>query len=79
VALVSERLESLGNTLKTASKHYNNTVTAIAGNQGLQGKVERFNLLSNKASKTMPKLEPSYVELDTEKLQIEKLESEPKE
>lgn len=79
VATVSERLESLGNTLKTASKHYNNTVTAIAGNQGLQGKVERFNLLSNKANKSMPKLEPSYVELDTQKLQIEKLESDQEE
>jgi len=74
VALVSERLESLGKTLSAASNHYNKTVTAISGNQGLQGKVERFTKLSNKANKAMPKLEPNYVEFETKKLQIEQLE-----
>lgn len=38
-------------TLKTVSSHYNNTVTALAGQQGLYGKVDRFDQLSTKVSK----------------------------
>ena len=74
VATVSERLESLGKTLTTASNHYNKTITAISGNQGLQGKVERFAELSNKANKNMPEVEPRFMEFETQKLQIESLE-----
>ena len=76
VALVSERLEGLGKTLTTASKKYNETVTAISGNQGLQGKVERFTELSSKTNKSMPKLEPKFVEYETQKLQIEAIETD---
>ena len=79
VALVSERLESLGKTLTTASNHYNKTVTAISGNQGLQGKVERFTELSNKATKNMPEVEPRFVEFETQKLQIESIEPDQEE
>lgn len=68
VAVVAERLERLGNTLGTASKHYNDTVTAVAGQQGLYGKVSRFNELSSKANKTMPNLEPVHKDFEVEKL-----------
>ena len=78
VATVSERLESLGKTLATASGHYNKTVKALSGNQGLQGKVERFTELSNKANKKMPKLEQKYVEYETQKLQVESLDPDTK-
>ncbi|HNG61542.1 MAG TPA: DNA recombination protein RmuC, partial [Cellvibrionaceae bacterium] len=40
--LVAERLLKLGKTLSTANAHYNETVRALAGNQGLHGKLERF-------------------------------------
>ena len=73
VALISERLDKLGRTLTTASKNYNETVTAVSGTRGLQGKVERFTELSNKANKNMPELEPRFVEFETQKLQIESL------
>jgi len=75
VALVSERLESLGKTLTTASKHYNNTVKAITGNQGLQGKVKRFTELSSKTKKKMVELEPNNSEFDAVPLSVERLES----
>ncbi|RBP47080.1 DNA recombination protein RmuC [Arenicella xantha] len=68
VVLVSERLQKLGKTLNTASNHFNDTVTSLAGTQGLQGKVQRFNELSAKANKTMPELEHSHIEFDTSKL-----------
>jgi len=42
VALLAERLQRLGESLQTATKHYNHVVTALAGQQGLYGKVERF-------------------------------------
>ena len=35
VCLVAERLNKLGNTLKSANNHYNDTVKALSGRQGL--------------------------------------------
>ena len=63
VCKVADRLARLGNTLTAASNHYNDTVTSLVGRQGLHGKVERFNMLSAKASKNMPKLEHIHNEL----------------
>ncbi len=65
VVLVSERLSKLGRTLNTASTHFNDTVTSLSG---MQGKVSRFNKLSNKAKKSMPELEPKEIQFDTTKL-----------
>lgn len=70
VCLVAERLQKLGRSLDTVSRQYNDTVKGLAGKQGLAGKVERFNLLSNKVSKTMPKLEPSHVDVEHERLEL---------
>jgi DNA recombination protein RmuC len=65
VSLVAERLASLGGSLQTASKKYNETVTALTGRQGLQGKVERFQSLSAKATRTFPEeLRPIVTEND---------------
>ncbi len=73
VATVSERLEALGKALGSISNHYNKTVTAISGKQGLQGKVKRFTELSNKASKEMPELEHKHHEFETNRLEVEAL------
>ena len=72
VCTVFERFEKLGNTLNTASKHYNETVTALAGNQGLQGKVERFKKISNKATKEIPQIESRNFQFENSKLKIKK-------
>lgn len=68
VCLVAERLQKLGITLNTVSNHYNSTVTALAGQQGLYGKVDRFSQLSAKVSKTLPKLETSHRDFESERL-----------
>jgi DNA recombination protein RmuC len=70
VCLVAERLTKLGGTLNTASNHYNSTVKALAGNQGLYGKVERFNQLSTKVSKSLPVLEPAHMDFESERLSL---------
>ena len=54
VSLVAERLLGLGSSLQTATKKYNETVTAMVGRQGLHGKVDRFQQLSQKANKPFP-------------------------
>jgi len=79
VSLVAERLARLGGTLSTASNHYNNTVTALAGKQGLYGKVERFSQLSARVSKTLPPLEPGHIDFETERLSliVEAIEEDP--
>lgn len=70
VCTVAERLAKLGSTLGTVSKHYNSTVTALAGQQGLYGKVDRFNQLSAKVSKHLPSLEPAHMDFETERLSM---------
>lgn len=68
VCTVAERLQKLGNSLSTVKNHYNDTVTALAGQQGLYGKVERFDKLSHKVSKALPALEPTHIDFETERL-----------
>jgi DNA recombination protein RmuC len=74
VCLVAERLQKLGNTLKTTEKQYNDTVTALVGRQGLIGKVDRFQAISTKARKDMPKLEPLQTDVEVERLTLESVE-----
>ena len=69
VCLVAERLSKLGNTLRTASNHYNETITGLVGKQGLHGKVERFAQLSTKANKEMATLEPIHDDIDSDRLE----------
>ncbi|ARU54389.1 DNA recombination protein [Oleiphilus messinensis] len=70
VCVVAERLQKLGGTLNTVSNHYNNTVKALVGQQGLHGKVERFSQLSSKVSKAMPALEATHLDFETERLSL---------
>ncbi len=69
VCVLAERFQKLGNTLNTASSHYNDAVRALAGRQGLQGKVERFKEISNKANKEMPQLESRHFQHETKLLE----------
>ena len=75
VCTVAERLQKLGNTLNTASQHYNSAVKAISGRQGLQGKVERFTTLSSKISKTMPEITSKHIDFDTAQLEAKPIEA----
>ena len=70
VCTVAERLQKLGRTLTAASNHYNKTVTALTGQQGLHGKVERFTQLSSKISKSMPALASEPLNFSTDRLQL---------
>ncbi|NGM86596.1 DNA recombination protein RmuC [Parapusillimonas sp. SGNA-6] len=70
IVIVAERLRRLGVTLDTVSRHYNETVTALAGQQGLYGKASRFNELSSKANKAMPALEPLHADFESERLAL---------
>ncbi|AHG66047.1 DNA recombination protein RmuC [Advenella mimigardefordensis] len=68
VARVAEHLSKLGGTIGTLSTHYNAVVRSFAGNQGLTGKVDRFQSLSAKAAKSMPALQPVNAEVDVHRL-----------
>jgi len=70
VCRVAERLDKLGNTLRTAQGHYNDTVTSLVGKQGLAGKVDRFQQVSAKANKSMPSLEPLPDDMETDRLAV---------
>lgn len=70
VCLVAERLNKLGGSLTTASNHYNSAVKALAGQQGLYGRVDRFKQLSAKVSKNLPRLEASHMDFETERLSL---------
>ena len=79
VCLVAERLGKLGNTLRAAGNHYNDTVKGLVGKQGLHGKVERFQQLSTKANKEMATLEPIHTDIEDDRLEatINREEQEP--
>src|SRR5690606_130333 len=68
VEVVADRLQKLGHALGTAATHYNSTVTAVAGQRGLYGKVGRFAELSAKAGRPLPPLEPQHADFDIERL-----------
>lgn len=68
VARVAEHLGKLGGTIGTLSTHYNAVVRSFAGNQGLTGKVDRFQTLSAKAARSMPTLQPLNTEVDVHRL-----------
>ena len=70
VCTVSERVQKLGNTLSSASNHYNSTVKALTGNQGLFGKVDRFKTLSAKVSKSLPELDDKHHDYESERLDL---------
>lgn len=70
VCTVADRLRKLGNTLGTVNNHYNETVKALAGQQGLVGKVDRFKSLSSKVAKNMPELEPLHADIEHERLDM---------
>lgn len=68
VARVAEHLGKLGGTIGTLSTHYNAVVRSFAGNQGLTGKVDRFQTLSAKAAKAMPALQTINTDVDVHRL-----------
>lgn len=68
VAMVAERLKKLGDGLDAVSRQYNSTVTAVAGQQGLHGKVQRFKELSTKANRRMPDIQPLVADIENERL-----------
>lgn len=70
VAVMAERLKRLGGTLSTVGRHYNDTVKALSGQQGVIGKVSRFAELSSKANKTLPTLDELNVDFDHELLVV---------
>jgi DNA recombination protein RmuC len=70
VCEVAIRMKKLGANLSTTSNTYNDALKAIVGRQGLHGKVERFEKLSNKVSKSMPELEPLHNDLNHESIEL---------
>lgn len=70
VTAVAEGLRNLGGSLTTVGNHYNKAVVALAGKQGLFGKVEKFEKISTKISKALPDIEPRDFELETGRLDL---------
>ncbi|MDH3218776.1 MAG: DNA recombination protein RmuC [Gammaproteobacteria bacterium] len=70
VRKVAERLARIGGSLGAATNHYNETVRALSGRQGLRGKVERFAEMSSKVTKSIPEIEPLHSDLQSESLDL---------
>ena len=52
------------------ANHYNDTVKALSGRQGLRGKVERFADLSSKVTQAIPEIEPLHSDIQSESLEL---------
>jgi len=70
VCEVSNRTDKLGNSLKAVGNHWNSLRTALIGNQGLAGKVERFATLSTKTKSEMTNMEQIQIGDDDARLQL---------
>ena len=70
VRKVTERLAKIGGSLGAATNHFNDTVKALSGRQGLRGKVERFAEMSSKVTRAIPEIEPLHNDLQSEKLEL---------
>lgn len=68
VVVLSQRLEELGRTLGTAIGKYNETVTALVGRQGLQGKLARFRGIAANARGEMPQPTTRHPAVDHDRL-----------
>ena len=58
VAILAARFDKLGASLQATSNHFNQCVTALTGQQGVQTKAKQFKQISNKANKPMPEPQP---------------------
>lgn len=70
VCLLAERLNKLGGSLHTVANHYNETVKAMVGRQGIYGKVQGFQRISAVVKKEFKGLEPLHLDMATERLQM---------
>lgn len=69
VALVADRLNRLGASLTTVNRQYNDTVTALAGQQGLIGKVSKFAQVSTKTKNEIKHPKQQSVEIESKRLE----------
>ncbi len=69
VCRVAERLDRLGNSMRAAQNHYNDTVVSLAGKQGLYSKVDRFQQVSAKTRDKLPAIEPVHEDLEQARLE----------
>lgn len=65
---MSERLAKLGTQMTTASKTYNDVVTAFCGQQGVYQKVRALQDFSNSANKQLPDLKAISTQPEFERL-----------
>jgi DNA recombination protein RmuC len=70
VRKVAERLGKIGGSLSAATNHYNDTVKALSGRQGLRGKVERFAEMSSKVTRSIPEIETLHHDIQNEDLEL---------
>ena len=70
VSRVAERINDLGKSLSAAGNHYNKTVTALVGQQGLVSSVNQFKQLANNVSNNLPELEHKSFDLNHERLEL---------
>lgn len=66
--LLAERLEDMGKTLGVVTSKYNRTVTALVGQQGLLGKVERLRRSGADARGDLPQPETLHPNIEHERL-----------
>jgi DNA recombination protein RmuC len=55
--------------MQTANKQYNAAVVALAGQQGLHGKVDRFQKLSSKVTRSIPEIEQIHADIEVDRLE----------
>lgn len=76
---LSQRLKRVGDSIGHLANHYNNSVTALVGQQGLYAKLERFQQLSQHRLPDTPEVQPLFPEVQKQRLQPYLAAAEPAE
>lgn len=68
VVLLADRFKRMGESLRQMNGHFNSTVTALSGQQGVYGKLQRFKELSARSTKNLPALDTQQHDVELYRL-----------
>lgn len=69
VVVLADRFRRMGESLRQMNGHFNNTVTALSGQQGVYGKLQRFKELSARSTKHLPALDSLQHDVELHRLE----------
>src|SRR5699024_12672525 len=68
--LLADRLRRVGDTINQLTNHYNSSVTALVGQQGVYAKLQRFEQLVPNHLQARPDVQTVHRQVQTQRLKV---------